>query len=319
MTMPRDVDADTAARYPRVVLATICVPWTEGHEVDEDLLCETVRDHAARGLRHLYLFGTAGEGYAVSDGQFDHVVDLYAAESAALGIEPMVGLINLSMSTTIGRIERAMARGVRRFQFALPGWGTLTDTEVRSFMDGVLGRFQTASFIHYNLMRTGRLISPSLYATIAADHPNLVGTKNGTSDILRIHGLLTEAPMLRHFLTEMGYPFGCSVGAPGLLMSLSSTNPAAGIRFFQSGVDGDLGTLLAQQAELVAIEVALEAAAGDSGAHMDGSYEKMLHRVLDDRFPLRMLPPYAAVPEAGYQAFRSWLDIALPQWAPGAG
>ncbi len=112
-----------------------------------------------------------------------------------------------------------------------------------------------------------------------------MGTKNGTSDILRIHDLLTDAPMLRHFLTEMGYPFGCSVGAPGLLMSLSSTNPPAGIRFLRSGIDGDLGTLLAQQGELVAIEVALEAAAGDSGAHMDGSFEKMLHELLDDALP----------------------------------
>jgi dihydrodipicolinate synthase/N-acetylneuraminate lyase len=195
----------------------------------------------------------------------------------------------------------------------------LTDGEVHTFADSVLGRFPDADFVQYDLLRTGRLIDPMLYAALAADHPNLVGTKNGTGDIMRIHGLLTGAPMLRHFLTELGYPYGSAVGKPGLLMSLSSTNPAAGLRFFQAGVVQDLGTLLAQQAELIPIEVALTEAAGDSGAHIDGAFEKMLHRVLDDRFPLRLLPPYADVPEEGYQRFRAWLGTTLPHWLPEAG
>jgi len=312
-------DTPDIVRAPRVVLATVCVPWTPGWTVDEGLLRESIQRRVALGIRDLYVFGTAGEGYAVTESQFDTVVEVFADEAGALGIDPMVGVISQSTTTVIERIERAMDRGVRRFQFALPGWGVLTDLEVFTFMRAVLDGFPDATFVHYNLMRTGRLITPAMYARLAADHPNLVGTKNGTSDILRIHGLLTEAPMLRHFLTEMGYPFGCSAGTPGLLMSLSSSNPPAGIRFFQAGVAGDLGTLLAQQAELVAIEVALEAAAGDAGAHMDGSFEKMLHRLVDDRFPLRMLPPYSAVPEEGYRAFRAWLQTALPHWAPGAG
>ncbi len=307
------------ARFPRTVLATACIPWTADWQLDEPRFRASIRRRVALGIRDLYVFGTAGEGYAVTERQFDTVVDLFTDEARTLGIEPMVGVISLSTTTVIERIERAMARGVRRFQFALPAWGVLTDVEVAAYLHEVLDRFPEARFLHYNLMRSGRLIEPAMYAQLAEIHPNLVGTKNGTSDILRIAGLLTEAPMLRHFLTEMGYPFGCSVGAPGLLMSLSSTNPGAGIRFFQSGVEGDLGTLLAQQAELVAIEVALEAAAGDSGAHMDGSFEKMLHRLLDEGFPLRMLPPYSAVPEDGYHAFRSWLEATLPHWAPEPG
>ncbi len=316
MSPPRGSDD---ARFPRTVLATACIPWTADWEVDEPLFRASIRQRVALGIRDLYVFGTAGEGYAVTERQFDTVVDLFVDEARTLGIEPMVGVISLSTMTVLERIERAMGRGVRRFQFALPAWGVLTDAEVAVYFRRVLDRFPEARFLHYDLMRSGRLMVPAMYARLAEAHPNLVGTKNGTSDILRIHGLLTEAPMLRHFLTELGYPFGCSVGAPGLLMSLSSTDPEAGIRFFQSGVEGDLGTLLAQQGELVAIEVALEAAAGDSGAHMDGSFEKMLHRLLDDRFPLRMLPPYSAVPEVGYLAFRSWLETTLPRWAPDPG
>jgi dihydrodipicolinate synthase/N-acetylneuraminate lyase len=310
--------ADTA-RYPRVVLGTVCIPWTEGWELDRERFTQTVELHVRRGLRDLYVFGTAGEGYAVDERRFDDVVGAFTQVAGALAIEPMVGVISLSTTSVIGRIERAMAAGVRRFQISLPSWGTLTDGEARTYLDLILGRFPEADFVQYDLRRMGRLMDPAQYAAIAADHANLVGTKNGTWDILRILALHREAPMLRHFLTEMGYPFGCAVGAPGLLMSLSAANPAAGIRFFEAGVAGDLGELLARQAELVGIEEALEAAAGDSEAHMDGAFERMLHRLLDDDFPLRQLPPYANVPEAGYQAFHAWLAATHPRWMPDAG
>ncbi len=307
------------ARFPRVVLGTVCIPWTARLELDRDLFAETVALHAGLGIRDLYVFGTAGEGYAVDEERFDAVVATFVSIAGDLDIEPMVGLISLSTMTVLGRIERAMAAGVRRFQVSLPSWGTLADGEVRTWADLVLGRFPDAEFLQYDLRRTGRLMDPRAYAVIAADHPNLVGTKNGTSDILRILALHRDAPMLRHFLTEMGYPFGCAVGRPGLLMSLSAANPAAGIRFFQAGVHGDLGELLTSQAELVAIEAALEDAAGDSGAHMDGAFERMLHRLVDERFPLAQLPPYADVPETGYRAFRAWLAATHPRWLPDAG
>jgi len=307
------------ARFPRVVLGTICVPWTSGHELDSDLFHETVSSHVGMGIRDLYVFGTAGEGHAVDERRFDAVVQAFADATGRLGVEPMVGVISLSTMTALDRIERAMALGIRRFQVSLPSWGTLVEGEVRSWADTVLGRFPTGRFVQYDLRRAGRLMEPATYAAIAADHANLVGTKNGTWDVLRILALHRDAPMLRHFLTEMGYPFGCAVGRPGLLMSVSGANPAAGIRFFESGVRGDLGELLARQGELVAIEAALERAAGGSGAHMDGAFERMLHRLVDERFPMSQLPPYASVPEEGYRAFRDWLAATHPRWLPGAG
>jgi len=305
------------ARFPRTILPTVCIPWREDGTVDAALFPELVRARLAGGIRHLYVFGTAGEGYAVTDAQFDAIVALLVEASAGTpDAHPMVGLIGQSLGTTLGRIERAMARGIRDFQVTLPAWGVLTDGEVRTFFRAVLGRFPEARFLHYNLLRAGRLISGRFYAELAAEHPNLVGTKNGTGDTLRIHQLLTEAPMLRHFLTEVGYPIGCSLGAPGLLQSLSSTNDAQAWRFFRAGVDGDAATLAAMQPAYLAVEEALTAFAGDA-VHIDGAYEKMLQRVSDARLPLRLLPPYAAASEEAFRAFRAWLGAHHPALLPG--
>ena len=305
------------SRFPRTILPTVCIPWTEDLRIDGPLFTEAVRGRLANGIRHLYLFGTAGEGYAVTERQFDEATRLFAAACADTpDAHPMVGLITLSAATMIERVERAMALDIRDFQFTLPGWGVLTDDEVRTFVRGLLPRFPEARFLHYNLLRSGRLITAPLYAELASEHPNLVATKQGTGDVLRIHALLTGAPMLRHFLTEVGYPFGCSIGEPGLLQSLSSTNERQAWRFFQAGVDGDQVTLGALQADYLAMLDALLAAGG--GAHIDGSFEKMMQKLVDERVPLRMLPPYRAVTDEAWATYKARMHANLPHLLPDA-
>jgi dihydrodipicolinate synthase/N-acetylneuraminate lyase len=313
-------DQPDPARFPRVILPTVCVPWTDSWELDEDRFRAAIQEKLAGGIRHLYVFGTAGEGYAVDEAQFDRVVGVFASETVGRDeVAPMVGLINQSTTTMVGRVERALALGISDFQVSLPAWGTLADGEVRAFFGSLLPRFPDARFLHYNLIRTGRLVNADLYAALAAEHPNLVGTKNGTSDVAFIRSLLVRAPVLRHFLTEVGYPFGCSTGRPGLLMSLSSTNLAAAHRFFNAGLSRDLGTLLAMQADYMAMLDGLLRAKGSTEAHMDGAFEKLMHRVVDPAFPVRMLPPYASVSEADADALRAWLAQELPGLMPDAG
>ena len=62
-------------------------------------------------MKHLYVFGTAGEGYAVSDRQFDEITRVFHEETRAPDVHPMVGVISLSLTTIIERIERAAALG----------------------------------------------------------------------------------------------------------------------------------------------------------------------------------------------------------------
>ncbi len=312
-------DPDDPARFPRTILPTVCIPWTEALEVDVPLFTEMVRGRLANGIRHLYVFGTAGEGHAVTEGRFDTIVRAFAEACADVPeAHPMVGLISQSTLTQVERVERAMALGIRDFQFTLPAWGVLTDDEVRAHARFLLARFPEARFLHYNLLRTGRLITAPLYAELAAEHPNLVATKQGTGDVLRIHALLTGAPMLRHFLTEVGYPFGCSIGGrPGLLQSLSSTNERAAWAYFRSGIEGDLAALGRAQLDHLALEDAL-VEFGGAGPHMDGAFEKMMQKLVDERVPLRLLPPYRAVTDEGWAGYRDWMRANLPHLLPDA-
>lgn len=308
------MSARPPARFPASVLATVVVPWTERFELDEDLFVHEVSVLQAAGYRDLYVFGTAGEGYAVTDGQFRSVVSLFAGAMRAAMAEPMVGVISLSAGHMIERIELAHSLGVRRFQVSLPSWGALDDMEVRTFFDTILGRFQDSQFLHYNLLRTKRLVAPAEYAAIAADHPNLVATKNSTDEMTRIRSLLDDAPMLQHFLNERGFLYGSLIRESGLLISSATANLAMGQRYFAAGCARDVAALIEMEAELAGVTAALRACV--PGLRMDGAYDKVLWKLHDLRFPLRLLPPYQGAPDNAAEVLGAALRAHFPRWAP---
>ena len=49
--------------------------------------------------------------------------------------------------------------------------------------------------------------------------------------------------------------------------------------------------------------------------HIDGAFDKMLYRVSDPTFPLRLLPPYQFASDAEFDAFRAAIP---PAWRQGA-
>ena len=212
------------------------------------------------------------------------------------------------------RIDWCRELGIRKFQVSLPSWGALTDAEVGMFFREVCGRFRDCQFLHYNLMRTKRLVTPEQYVELAAEHPNLVATKNSTDCMDRLKGLIELAPQLQHFLSETGYLFASLVGECGLLASIS-TNHAACRSFFEAGQKRDMPKLLELHAEISKLIAALIGAAGPN-CHIDSAFDKMLWKLSDERFPLRLLPPYQGPTDEGFRQFAEAVRTQTPRWLP---
>lgn len=301
-------------RYRSCILATCCVPWQEDWQFAKAIFRRQVRHQIAAGIHDLYIFGTAGEGYAVTERQFDEVTRVFLDETGKnLEVRAMVGLISLSLPTVIERIERAAAMGARRFQLSLPSWGTLRDAEVAAFFRETCGRFPDYEFLHYNLLRTQRLITPAEYGRLALEYPNLVATKNSTADVERLQGLMTEAPMLQHFITEGGFAEAALMGECGFLISIASLNFALGQQYFAAGQRQDADCLQAIKAECAAVGADMKALVAQE-AHMDGAFDKIYCRFHDADFPLRLLPPYEGVREATFEAFVEVVKARHPRF-----
>ena len=303
------------SRFPRTVLGTVCLPWTETGTLDETIFRRTITNLVKGGLSDLYVFGTAGEGYAVTDTMFRRVALVFAETMReASGSPPIVGLVSLSLATMIERAEFCLANGITHFQLSLPNWAATSNTEMQRVFAELCGRFPEAKFIHYNLMRSGRLVRPLEYAELAARHPNLVGTKYGGGDPFMISGLMCHAPMLRHFLTEQGYYIGAPLGECALLTSISSSNPARAHEYLAAGASGDAVRFTQLYRELCGVLHTLLDTAGTS--FIDGAYDKAIHRLSEPDFPLRLLPPYETTSVEVFERYRDTLAADFPDWLP---
>lgn len=300
-------------RYPACILATACLPWRDEYSFAEDIFRRQVRLLRERLTPYIYIFGTAAEGHAVSERQFDAICRVFREETSDPDVHGMVGLISLSLTTVIERIERARDMGFKEFQISLPSWGTLKDDEVALFFRETCGRFPDCRFLHYNLLRTGRLITPREYGRLAAEYSNLVATKNSTDQMIRIRELLTLAPQIRHFITEIGYAYACQVGECGLLISISSVNLEMGKAYFEAGQRRDTQTLLDMQGELMALGADMHALV-DERMHMDGGFDKLYCKMHNPEFPLRLLPPYRSSDDGEFQQFREMIRRKYPRW-----
>ncbi len=303
------------SRYPRTVLGTVCLPWTEDGSLDEALFRRTVAALVQAGLPDLYVFGTAGEGYAMTDAMFRRVAAIFAESMQEVGgSAPMVGLVSMSLATMVERLEFCLGIGVTTFQFALPNWAATSDTEMRQVFAALCGRYPEAKFLHYNLMRSGRLVRPQDYAELADRHPNLVATKYGGGDPFMISGLMRHAPQLRHFLTEQGYYIGAPLGECALLTSVSSSNPKRARDYLEAGAAGDSVRFAELYRELCGVLHSLLDATGTS--FIDGAYDKAIVKLTDPDFPLRLLPPYESATEEMFTKYRDAVAADYPDWLP---
>ncbi|MHB9107077.1 MAG: dihydrodipicolinate synthase family protein [Armatimonadota bacterium] len=300
-------------RLTPCILGTACVPWNDDYTLAEGIFRRQVRHLLSVGFENLYVFGTAGEGHAVTDAQFRQIAEIFFAEMRASAGLCQLGIIGLSVPQVKARIEVGLEIGYRTFQLSLPSWGALNDRELRTFFDEILGGYPQAQFLHYNISRGLRVLSGRELAAIAADHPNLVATKSGSQSIANDLGLMTFAPELCHFFTEQDYAFASRYGACGLLISISSIRPERTHELFAAGQRRDEEALTRLSRELYTILQALFACAA-SGQHMDGAYDKLYSKIADSDFPLRLLPPYQSSTDEEWRGFVEKLRSIDPAW-----
>jgi hypothetical protein len=286
------------------------VPWDERGRFLEQPFRQLAGALVADLTPDLYVFGTGGEGHAVSDAQFREVAAAFADELAVRGGRPMLGVISLSLTTVIERIELGCELGYEAFQLSLPSWGALGDDEVDAFFRETCARFPDRRFLHYNVGRAKRILRGADYHRLAQAHPNLVALKFSSSDWRVVDELVRGAGEIRCFLTEHAFALARDRHDVGLLASVVSLDLAKA-REFHAARGDRLRALLAEVEELDAL---LERCVDDPRVHIDAAFDKLIARVHAPDLPLRLLPPYRGADEAAFERLHAQLP---PCWRGG--
>jgi dihydrodipicolinate synthase/N-acetylneuraminate lyase len=283
------------ARYPSTVMVTAVCPWDEEEQLVEEVFRRQLRLAIERGFRRIYVFGTAGEGYAVDTAQFRRVVEVFGDELLGGVAVPMVGAIGLSTGNVVERLRIAHDLGFRDFQISLPSWAALTDEEVLRYFVDVCGSFPDSNFMHYNSARTRRVLTGREYRWLVEAIPNLVATKIISSDLSVVGSAVRDAPELMHFLAEGTIAHGSIFGECALLGTYAMLAPRHAWSLLEAAQAGRL-------AEAAAIGTWFEGLNRELfeplfvDPRVDGAYDKVIAKLAGvSDLPLRMLSPYRCV------------------------
>jgi dihydrodipicolinate synthase/N-acetylneuraminate lyase len=308
------------ARYPSTVMVSIVCPWDDDERLDEAVFRRAIQHALTGGFRHLYVFGTAGEGYAVDSARFRRVIEVFGDELAGSDAHPTIGVIGMSTAAVVERLAVAHALGFRAFQISLPSWSVPTDVEVVTYFESVCGAFPDSTFMHYNTGRVGRLVDGRLYAEIVDRVPNLVATKTMTGDLAVVAGVVRDAPELMHFLTEQSIAYGGLFGEVALLGTFAALAPERSWALLDAVQGGRHEEAARIGSWFVALNEAIFAPLMVD-RRVDGAYDKTIERLAPGMgdFPLRMLSPYRTISEAEFEGALSTLRERFPELAGGLG
>ena len=303
-----------AARYPSTVMVSVVCPWDEREQLDEAIFRREIDHGLAAGFRHVYVFGTAGEGYAVDSARFRRVVEVFADQMAKTpGARTMVGVIGLSTGNVLERLRVAHDLGVREFQISFPMWQTLTPPEVLTFFREVCGAFPDSTFMHYNTGRVGRTLNGREYRPIIEAVPNLAATKSLMSDLGTVASVVRDAQEIRHFLSETSIAYGTLFGEAGLLGTYGSLAPKKSWAVWKAANEGrnreaaEIGSWFDRLGREIFDPLMVD-------RRVDGAYDKTIEKLshgLED-FPLRMLSPYRTISDAEFAQAQRTLRERFP-------
>jgi len=163
----------------------------DGSFIEEDYRAD-IRTVCETGTHGAYTTGTTGEWYAVDDKEFAWMVEVFLEETSAYPTLTQIGCGGLSTKATLDRIKIAV-KGSHRpdgLQILLPPWQPLTDDEVLDFFKAVADTAEGIPLVHYNTMRSKRLLLEREYEKILSAIPTLIGSKSAISSL----GVCRSAP-----------------------------------------------------------------------------------------------------------------------------
>lgn len=200
-------------------------PWQADGSVDAGVVRELVQRYAEAGLDGAYTTGTDGEVHVMERHDLEQLVPPFAEAAAAVGLPVQVGC---GWAHTNGVIERgrvAREHGVGIVQVTLPSWIPLDDEEIVRFYGAIGQALPELLLIHYNIMRSGRMMSGRDFQRAHAVAPNLAGSKHTGGNISLLTEIIDATPGMAHFTVDSDIVAGGLFGSPGYYSFIANLSP----------------------------------------------------------------------------------------------
>jgi dihydrodipicolinate synthase/N-acetylneuraminate lyase len=309
------------------VWAAVPTPWDAAGHFDAGILERNIERYAAHGISGVYTTDSDGEFYAIELDEFCQLIGVFGRKMAEVGIPAAVGVSWSHTAGIIDRIKVAMDAGIPLVHVAFPGWMPLAPSDIDRFFADLAEAAPEARWVHYNTGQTRILLTGKDYARLAKTYPDqLVGSKQGATDLQVYAEIIEESPQLIHFGVEYNMVLTYLLGGKGTYSYWINVLPGWEKQWETACETGDWETAWAMQRKLLKWErthivPTLRKAGHSSG--IVGKARAALSHFLEDTGNTK--PPYypadTAMQDALREAFRAfWADeLAAETFEPTRG
>ncbi len=223
----------------RGVWVAMPTPWSSDGQVDTGIVKELVRRYAAAGLNGAYTTGTDGEMHVLEFEELSTLVIAFAAEAEQHKLPVQVGCAWLHTDGVIRRGQMAREHGVHRIQVAFPSWIPLDDDDIVRFYGAIQDALPETELIHYNIARSGRMLTGKDYQRILEVAPRLAGSKHTGGDTGALIDIIGATPDLAHFVVDNHIIAGALFGSPGFYSFVANVSPRFALQMMAACDAGD--------------------------------------------------------------------------------
>jgi dihydrodipicolinate synthase/N-acetylneuraminate lyase len=210
----------------RGVWVAMPTPWQADGRVDAGVVRELVQRYVAAGLDGAYTTGTDGEVHVMEVDELGQLVPPFAGAAAEVGLPVQVGCGWSHTKGVIARGRVAREHGIDIIQVTLPSWIPLNDEEVVRFYGAIGDALPDLLLIHYNIMRSGRMLNAVDFQRAHAVAPNLAGSKHTGGNISLVAEIIEATPGMAHFMVDADIVTGALFGSPGYYSFIANTSPS---------------------------------------------------------------------------------------------
>jgi 4-hydroxy-tetrahydrodipicolinate synthase len=213
--------------------ATLLLPVRPDQSIDFNLLGAEIDYFGSMRVDGVYSNGTAGEFYAQTEGEFDHLNQFLAEKCERLQLPFQIGAAHMSPQLSLERLKRARAWRPSGFQVIIPDWFPPTMDDIHRFLDVMEAAADPIPLIVYNPPHAKRKLVPAEWMEVVQRHPGVAGIKVAGGDADWYEAMRPVLGRISVFIPGHTLATGLSRGAHGAYSNVACLSPGGAQKWYE--------------------------------------------------------------------------------------
>ena len=241
----------------RGIVPPIVTPFTADDSIDTDALRRVIRHVAAAGVHGIFVAGTSGEAYALTDDEVATLTEV-ALEEVGDRLPVYAGTGAVTTRQAIERTVRATRMGAHAISLITPYFISPTEEELYAHFAAIAESTSLPILLYSNPARTGVRISLPVICRLAQAFPHVVGIKESGGDMTHMLRILRDTPPGFRLFSGMDTLIFSSLvsGASGAIAASANVVPKLVVEIYESVQAGNLARAQELQASLIPFRTA---------------------------------------------------------------